>query len=221
MSVRTRLIVAFLVLSVLPLTAVTLYSYGSSVGAFRAAVASESDRMAMELQQRLDTVTADLGRQVGRVWEPGRRGAADEARTEKSDGVPGDVEVVERIASMLGDSAKLLDRVEFTPAPGVPAHASSASRFASGATSLHPLRRTGAAPPPPVPPRVVIDMHQVMAQVEKEVARRGASARGRGTSPCTRRAVRSRAAAGRAPDRRLGGPVSRVGHVAAGPGARP
>ena len=102
MSVRTRLIVAFLVLSVLPLTAVTLYSYGSSVGAFRAAVASESDRMAMELQQRLDTVTADLGRQVGRVWEPGRPGAADEARTEKSDGVPGDVEVVERIASMIG-----------------------------------------------------------------------------------------------------------------------
>ncbi len=148
MSVRTRLIVAFLVLSVLPLTAVTLYSYGSSVGAFRAAVASESDRMAMELQQRLDTVTADLGRQVGRVWEPGRPGAADEARTEKSDGVPGDVEVVERIASMLGDSAKLLDRVEFTPAPGVPAHASSASRFASVATSStrsSGRRRTPAA----------------------------------------------------------------------------
>jgi len=66
MSVRTRLILAFLVLSVLPLTAVTLYSYGSSVGAFRAAVASESGRMALDLQQRLDTVTQDLGRQVGR-----------------------------------------------------------------------------------------------------------------------------------------------------------
>ena len=72
MSVRTRLILAFLVLSVLPLTAVTLYSYGSSVGAFRAAVASESGRMAVDLQQRLDTVTADLGRQVGRAWNGNR-----------------------------------------------------------------------------------------------------------------------------------------------------
>ena len=152
MSVRTRLIVAFLVLSVLPLTAVTLYSYGSSVGAFRAAVASESDRMAMELQQRLDTVTADLGRQVGRVWEPGRP-RQPTRRAEKSDGVPDDVEVVERIASMLGDSAKLLDRVEFTAEAGGRARRtrSSASRLRRPAPPLRPLQRP--APPPACQPR--------------------------------------------------------------------
>src|SRR5215213_9586522 len=104
MSVRTRLILAFLVLSVLPLTAVTLYSYGTSVGAFRAAVAGESGRMALELQQRLDTVTADLGRQVGRAWEPDPVAARQEARSERT--LPGKVEVVERIASLLGDSAR-------------------------------------------------------------------------------------------------------------------
>ena len=57
MSVRVRLILAFLILSVLPLTAVTFYSYASSVHAFRAAVENESSRMALDLQQRLDTVT--------------------------------------------------------------------------------------------------------------------------------------------------------------------
>ena len=78
MSVRARLILAFLILSVLPLTAVTFYSYASSVRAFRAAVESESGRMALDLQQRLDTVTTDIGRQVGRLWE--RRGTAGPAR---------------------------------------------------------------------------------------------------------------------------------------------
>ncbi|HZA36083.1 MAG TPA: hypothetical protein VE505_14200, partial [Vicinamibacterales bacterium] len=119
MSVRTRLILAFLVLSVLPLTAVTLYSYGSSVGAFRAAVASESGRMALDLQQRLDTVTAGLGRQVGRAWEPDPVPAGQQAKN--GGGMPGKVEVVERIASLLGDSARLLDHVEFTLTHGVPA----------------------------------------------------------------------------------------------------
>src|SRR3954454_7033789 len=80
MSVRTRLVLAFLVLSVVPLSAVTLYSYTSSVRAFRAVVASESDRMAMELQQRLDTVTADIGRQVDRLWERRAAATAEEGR---------------------------------------------------------------------------------------------------------------------------------------------
>ena len=122
MSVRTRLILAFLVLSVVPLTAVTLYSYGSSVGAFRAAVAGESGRMALDLQQRLDTVTEDLGRQVGRAWEPDPVPAGQQAKND--DEMPGKVEVVERMASLLGDSARLLDHVEFTPTHEAPAPAS-------------------------------------------------------------------------------------------------
>jgi serine phosphatase RsbU (regulator of sigma subunit) len=168
MSVRTRLILAFLVLSVLPLTAVTLYSYGSSVGAFRAAVASESGRMAMELQQRLDAVTADLGRQVGRAWEPNPPTAGEEASNAS---LPGKVEVVERIASLLGDSARLLDHVEFTPTHGMPAP--KEPRTGSPPAPPAPPPATGVAPPPPLPPRIAIDMREVMAQVEKEVAAEG------------------------------------------------
>ena len=168
MSVRTRLILAFLVLSVLPLTAVTLYSYGSSVGAFRAAVASESGRMALDLQQRLDVVTADLGRQVGRAWEPNPAPAGEKA---ESDGhLPGKVVVVERIASLLGDSARLLDRVEFTPTHGEPPPPGSGSVPAPPAPPPAPA---AGPPPPPSPPRVEIDMREVMAQVEKDVVAEG------------------------------------------------
>ena len=168
MSVRTRLILAFLVLSVLPLTAVTLYSYGSSVGAFRAAVASESGRMALDLQQRLDVVTADLGRQVGRAWEPNPAPAGEKA---ESDGhLPGKVVVVERIASLLGDSARLLDWVEFTPTHGEPPPPGSGSVPAPPAPPPAPA---AGPPPPPSPPRVEIDMREVMAQVEKDAVAEG------------------------------------------------
>ena len=174
MSVRTRLILAFLVLSVLPLSAVTLYSYTSSVGAFRAAVTSESDRMAMELQQRLDAVTADLGRQVDRLWARGTASAGEEAWTERS--LPEKAEVVDRIATMLGDSARLLDRVEFRPMGGRarrPPHEAPAPSPPPPAHGVPPAPPAPAATPaPPVPP-VVVDMREVMAQVEKEAAAEG------------------------------------------------
>jgi serine phosphatase RsbU (regulator of sigma subunit) len=179
MSVRTRLILVFLATSVLPLTAVTLYSYASSVRAFRAAVTSESGRMAQELQGRLDTVTADLGRQVERLWEPPTAAAATAHA-----GTPPDLaaKAVEQIAALLGDSARLLERVEFSPAhPPPPPPPAGPARGAPVQPSAP------VAPAPPVPPapgvprvsrperpgRVVIDMREVMAQVEKEASAEG------------------------------------------------
>jgi hypothetical protein len=117
MSVRTRLILAFLALSVLPLSAVTLYSYTSSVSAFRGAVATESARMTADLQARLDSVTADLGRQVGLLWEPGVGAPEPVEAPDRSM----DVQVIERVATLLGESAHLLDRVEFSRVPAPPA----------------------------------------------------------------------------------------------------
>jgi serine phosphatase RsbU (regulator of sigma subunit) len=182
MSVRARLILAFLLLSVLPLTAVTLYSYGSSVAAFRAAVAGESGRMAQELTQRLDTVTADLGRQVGQVWGPDPERSGADAKTEPD--LPAQVQVVERIATMLGDSATLLDRVEFTPMPGrtprPQPHPEPAPAPPSPPAAVEPPVAPvpgvpGVPPPPPTPPRIVIDMREVMKDLEKDAAVEGMS----------------------------------------------
>ena len=167
MSVRTRLILAFLALSVVPLSAVTLYSYSSSVGAFRAAVASESERMAADLQQRLDTVTADLGRQVGLLWEPS---VATAATRENDANPPVDVNVVERVAAVLGDSARLLERVEITPLPEQkpPSTPPNAPADVPAPPAVPP-----AVPRPPLPPAVVIDLREAMDEVEKELAAEG------------------------------------------------
>jgi serine phosphatase RsbU (regulator of sigma subunit) len=181
MSVRARLVFAFLILSVLPLTAVTLYSYASSVSAFRAAVASESGRMALDLQQRLDAVTATLGRQVGLVWEPDDRGTAPGVEAEGN--LPGHVKVVERLATVLGESAKLLERVEFTPTPPAAPRGSPQPRPAQAPpVPGQPRASTPPAPPgapdappavAPPPPLVEINLNEVMAEVEKEIAKNG------------------------------------------------
>lgn len=167
MSVRLRLVVAFLVLSVLPLAAVTLYSYAASVRAFRAAVASESGRMAVDLQHRLDTVTADLGRQVDRLWD--QRVAVGPATAAAAPAQPVDAHVLEQVAALLGDSASLLDRVELTPLPPQPARKAQAGVSVAGAPPAPP------APPeaPGAPPPIVIDVHAAMAAVEKKLTAEG------------------------------------------------
>jgi serine phosphatase RsbU (regulator of sigma subunit) len=168
MSVRARLILAFLVLSVLPLTAVTLYSYASSVGAFHAAAAGESDRMALDLQARLEAVTVSLGTQVGRAWDDegpiGPSPASDEER------LPVHLEAVGRLASVLGESARLLDRVEFTPvAPPAP----PAPRAPHRVGAPHPPEPPGVPVPQALPTPIQIDLQEVLAEVEKEVAAHG------------------------------------------------
>ncbi|MGE0813374.1 MAG: PP2C family protein-serine/threonine phosphatase [Vicinamibacterales bacterium] len=169
MSVRTRLILAFLCLSVLPLSAVTLYSYTSSVAAFRSAVETEAGQAAEDLQVRLDTVTAELGTQVGRLWEPL---AAPAAAPEDAEAVPSEVRVIERVATMLGDSARLVDRVEFTPMAASPEGPAPPAR---APLPPRPVRAPGAPPAPPAPPatRVVVDMRQAMAGLEKELKTEG------------------------------------------------
>ncbi len=159
MSVRTRLIFAFLLFSVLPLSAVTFYSYSSSVSAFRGAVATESAHMAADLQARLDTVTAELGRQVGLLWEPGVATSKEAAEPDR----PAEVRVLEQVATALGASAQLLERVEFTSLPTPPLPPGAAA----------PPVPPAAPPHPPLPEPVVIDLRETMAAVEKELAAEG------------------------------------------------
>ena len=139
MGVRARLILTFLLVSVLPLTAVTLYSYVASVGAFRAAVANESGRMARGSPAATRHGNGGSRRRVGRLWEPAAATAAGGAKAAAE--VPVEVRVAERMASLLGDSATLLDRVEFRPMDG-------------GPESRPPHTAQVPAPPPPPEPGV-------------------------------------------------------------------
>ena len=69
MNLRLRLIVAFFLLSVVPLGAVTLYSYRSNAGALRDAAQHEAEMLAGELTQRMQIVTAQLTERVGHLMD--------------------------------------------------------------------------------------------------------------------------------------------------------
>ena len=69
MSLRIRLIVAFFVLAVLPLAAVTFYTYQSNENALREAAEREADLLAGELGQRMQLVTAQLSQRVEHLMD--------------------------------------------------------------------------------------------------------------------------------------------------------
>jgi serine phosphatase RsbU (regulator of sigma subunit) len=147
MTLRSRLTLAFFAISVVPLAAVTLFSYVSSERALRRAAAQQADELAVELGRRMEVVTADIERRIERAWPPPASAAAapDPADRRASRGGPvaapappqqvSPEQMAGHVAGVLGDMAPILDAVEFVAPPGAP---------------------RGAPPPPPdvpTPPR--------------------------------------------------------------------
>ena len=64
MRVRTRVIVALLIVSVVPLGAVTYYSYTSQVRALRELASREADALSTDMTQRMKLVTSELSSRV-------------------------------------------------------------------------------------------------------------------------------------------------------------
>ncbi|HVQ41987.1 MAG TPA: PP2C family protein-serine/threonine phosphatase [Vicinamibacterales bacterium] len=142
MSLRTRLVLAFFLLSVVPLGAVTFYSYTNNVRALQDAAEREADLLAGELGQRMQLVTAQLGERVEHLMDIAElQAVADEASataaqaqaavatTAKADTPPAtNVRIVtpapggtttitqsalnDSIARSLGEAAMLLNNVE-------------------------------------------------------------------------------------------------------------
>ena len=79
MSLRLRLIVAFFFLSVVPLGAVTFYTYVSNAAALREAAGHEAQSLAGDLSQRMQLVTTQISERVEHLMDvqreasPGRR----------------------------------------------------------------------------------------------------------------------------------------------------
>ena len=69
MSLRLRLIVAFFLLSVVPVGAVTYYTYAANAAAMRDAARVEATLLAAELSGRMASVTAHLGKGVEELME--------------------------------------------------------------------------------------------------------------------------------------------------------
>ena len=141
MSLRTRLIVAFFTLSVVPLAAVTFYAYTSNVRALRQAAEHEADLLAGELGQRMQLVTAQLSERVEHLMDIAElQSAVDRAAAARPavapDPAPGVTEVIgASVANALGEAAMLLNNVELQGLP----------QWARGRQSLLPPRPDQAA----------------------------------------------------------------------------
>ncbi len=69
MRLRTQLIVAFLIVSVVPLATVTFYSYTSQVRALRDLATSEADALSGEMTHRMQLVTGELTTRVEQLMD--------------------------------------------------------------------------------------------------------------------------------------------------------
>ncbi len=126
MTLRARLILWLLLLSVVPLGAVTVYTYVSSANALRQAAAREADLLAGELSSRMQLVTAELSDRVERLMMPepppaattavkpvATKAIAAPAPAPAQDAATAEETAVNtQVANTLGDAAVLLNSVE-------------------------------------------------------------------------------------------------------------
>ena len=102
------MLIAFLLLAVVPLASIVLYSYLASERAFRRAMAAETQILAKETGSRLNTLREELEERLAtldvlpvRDLQEGEAGEAGRVYTE--------------LMVRMGESADLVDLIEFTP----------------------------------------------------------------------------------------------------------
>ena len=178
MSLRLRLIIAFFTLSVVPLAAVTYYTYTNNVEALRQAAQHEADLLAGELGQRMQLVTAQLSERVEHLADLAEIQAAAGASTTQPATVPAAPTaavtvsaaqlITDQVTQSLGEAAMLLNNVELfgmgrgagrrggsptAPAGATPAEGGTAAARSSASATRPtppdvPRRRSGEARPP-------------------------------------------------------------------------
>lgn len=111
MKIRTQLVLAFLLLSVVPLSGIVLYSYASSQRAVRKAVEAEAEELTQEMNGRMSALCTELGRSAERVGEIHRVALMDERAAEELE------RELPEVLRAMGETAALVDSLEFTPVP--------------------------------------------------------------------------------------------------------
>lgn len=116
MSLRIRLVLVFLLLAVVPLGALVLFSYSTSLAAVRGAVEAEAERLTGEMETRMERIADSLDQRVQSLSD-----LAPE--TWMQPGVTPDAQELAalnlRVAEALGEQATFVDTLEFVPAVAV------------------------------------------------------------------------------------------------------
>ncbi|MGE0454989.1 MAG: PP2C family protein-serine/threonine phosphatase [Vicinamibacteria bacterium] len=149
MTLRARLILAFLLLAVVPLLGVTLYSYVTTQLAFRKAAEEETSALAEDLGDRLEGAAHDLGRRIERLGElPFASVMGPDRRPEG----PAAQAFLDQIRTRMGDAAGLVDSIEVAPVETEAGRALPAP----GEPAVPATGPIAPARPPPPPPRMPV-----------------------------------------------------------------
>jgi serine phosphatase RsbU (regulator of sigma subunit) len=162
MKIRTQLILAFLLLAIVPLSGIVLYSYYSSLRAVRRATEAEASALSREMNGRMASIRGELGRGVERMSDVPLQDlimAARSNREGKADPLAN--QVLGQVVQGFGEAAPFLRSIEFIPDPPAAADAPAVAEA--------PEVPVPAAPPAPVPGRMVIDVPQILREVRKDV----------------------------------------------------
>lgn len=157
MKLRTKLALAFLLLSVVPLTAITLYSYSSSISAFRRAVEGEEAAIAADMGKRMELATTALSDRFDRI------SAAAQARNWNARDQATDERFRAQVTETLGDAGNFISSLQFIPSappppgpssppPPRPRHFPPRSPGRSSAPAGQPTSPSQPNPPQTTPP---------------------------------------------------------------------
>ncbi len=146
MKIRTQLIAAFFVLAILPLTAIVLFSYVTSLRAVRSAMEEETRALTQEMDGRMASIRNDLAESFDRLVQfPFRSLSGDPSVA--ADAQP----LLDELVLAMGDSARLVQSLEFVPAPPAPA-APPAGGVPDPGGPGGSIPSDASEPAPPVPP---------------------------------------------------------------------
>ena len=169
MKLRVRLVLAFLLLSVVPLGAVTTYSYISNYRALQAVATREADQLADELSQRMQLVTTQLSERVEHLMDLSSqqepvvpavqvKRAAPPAAPAAADPELASLVLNGQAAAALGEAAMLLNTVELRGMRGPGGGRGGPPGFARDGSRggfVGPRQRDAAPRPPSAPPTLM------------------------------------------------------------------
>ncbi|MFQ5528112.1 MAG: PP2C family protein-serine/threonine phosphatase [Thermoanaerobaculia bacterium] len=161
MRIRTQIALAFVLLAILPMTAIVTYSYVSSLRTVRQGVEAEAELLTADMEQRMSQVHREIRRRVERIGAlPLRQWVLeDETEAERE-------ALYDSVIAELGDTAPLVERFEFVPEwIGATPEAAPAPEPAQPA----PVAAADEPPPPPPIAPIVIDMREMLATVEASI----------------------------------------------------
>jgi hypothetical protein len=109
MKLRTKLMLAFLLLAVVPLVGIVLFTYQWSQRALREAVDVEAHVLAAEVGERLEAVRSDVDLRIKGI-------SAMPLQSLAMGGDLGDPEILREVVEAIGDAAPLFRSLEYLPA---------------------------------------------------------------------------------------------------------